>query len=85
MGDVYQFKGHIGSAFHGIFVATCRTETAVAAERNKFKFATGRTAIHGTAESGIATVYHFIYVFHFGITRMESVFNFFIIVSKDLL
>ena len=85
VGNIHKFKGHTGSAFHGIFVATRRTETAVTAEWNKFKFATGRAAIHGTAESRVATVDHLVDVFHFGITRMESVFNFFIIVSKNLL
>ena len=85
VGNIHQFKRHTGSAFHGIFVPVCRAEPAMAAKRNKFKFATGRTAIYGTAKRGITTVDHLIDVLHFGISRMESVFNFFIIVSKNLL
>ena len=34
---IYQFKGHTGSAFHGIFVAAGGAETAFAAERDKLK------------------------------------------------
>ena len=34
--NINQFKGHTGSAFHGIFIATGRTKTTVATERNKF-------------------------------------------------
>lgn len=33
--DIYQLKGHAGSAFHGIFIAAGRAETAMAAERDK--------------------------------------------------
>ena len=62
--DIYQLKRHTGSAFHGIFVATGRTETAVTAECYKFKFATVRTAVHGTAKSRVTAMKHFIYVFN---------------------
>ena len=36
VGDIDQFKGHGGSASHGIEIPTGRTETAVTAERDKF-------------------------------------------------
>ncbi len=37
------------------------------------------------AESGIATVNHLIDIFHLRISGMKSIFNFFIIVGKNLL
>ena len=33
--DIDQFKGHRGSALHGVEIPAGRTETAVAAERDK--------------------------------------------------
>ena len=50
MSNIDQFKRHIGRAFHGIFVAAGRAETAVTAERNEFEFSAVRTAIHCAAE-----------------------------------
>lgn len=64
VGNIDQFKGHRGSALHGIKVSAGRTETAVAAERDEFLFATVGTAIHGTAKGSIAAVDHFIHVFN---------------------
>lgn len=34
--DMNQFKGHAGGTFHGIFIATGRTETTMTAERPLF-------------------------------------------------
>ena len=64
MLNMNQFKGHTGSAFHGIFVATGRAETAVTAERNKLEVSAVGAAEHGTAERRIATMDHFIHVFN---------------------
>lgn len=36
VSDIDQFKGHRGSALHGVEIPTGRTETAVAAERDEF-------------------------------------------------
>lgn len=36
VGNVDKFKGHGGSAFHGMFIAAGEAETAVATERDKF-------------------------------------------------
>ena len=83
--NIDKFEGHTGSAFHGIFISTSRTETAVAAERNEFKFATMRAGIHGTAKRRIAAVDHLIDIFHLSISGMKRIFNFFIIVGKDSL
>ena len=83
--DRNELKGHTGSAFHGVFIAAGRTESAVASERNKLKFATVRTAVHGTAERWITTMNHLINIFHLSFSGMKSIFNFFIIVGKDFL
>jgi len=85
VGNVDQFKGHRGSALHGIKVSTGRTETAVAAERDEFQLATVRTAIHGTAKVGIAAVDHFIHIFDDGSTWMQGINHFFIMVFKNIL
>ena len=83
--DIKQLEGHTGSAIHGVLISTGRTETAMTAERNKFKFSAMRTAIHGTAERRITTVNHFIDIFHLSISGMKSIFDFLIIVGKDSL
>ena len=83
--DIYKFKGHSGSAFHGIFVAAGRTETTVTAERDKLKFTAVWAAVHCATERGIATVDHLIDIFHLGFSGMKSIFNFFIIVGENFL
>ena len=83
--NIDKFEGHTGSAIHGIFVSTSRTETTVAAERNKLQFATVGAAVHGTTEGWITAVDHLIDIFHLSISGMKSIFNFFIIVGKDSL
>ena len=85
VGDIYQFKRHIGSAFHGVFVAAGGTKAAVKTERNKLQFATVGAAVHGTTEGWITAVDHLIDIFHLSISGMKSIFNFFIIVGKDSL
>ena len=52
MSNIDQFKRHIGSAFHGIFVTTSGTKAAVTTERDKFKIATMGADIHSSAEGG---------------------------------
>ena len=85
MFDGDEFKRHTGSAFHGVFIATGRTETAVAAERDKFKISTVSAGVHGTAKGRVATVNHFIYVFYLGPSGMKSIFDFLIIIGKNSL
>ena len=80
-----QFKRHTGSALHGIFVSAGRTETAVTAERDKFKVPAVRAVVHCPAKRGIATVDHLIDIIHFSFSGMESIYNFFIMVCKDSL
>ena len=83
--DVYQFKGHISSPLHSVFVATSWAETAFAAEWDKFKLPTLWTAVHGAAKGRVSTVDHFIDILHFGFAGTESIFNFFIMVCKNFL
>ncbi len=85
MPDIKQFKGHTGSAFHGILISTSRTKATVTTKGNKLKFSTMRTGIHGTAERRITTVYYFIDIFHLSISGMEGIFYFLIIIGKDSL
>ena len=63
-------KGNGSSAVNGIFITAGRAEMAFAAERHKFKSATERTAVHGTAKSRITTIEHFVYVFNNRFTWM---------------
>ena len=53
--DINQFKGHTGSAFHGIFVTTRRAKTAVAAKGDEFEFSAMSAGVHGTAKRRITT------------------------------
>lgn len=82
MTDINQFKGHRGSAFHGIFIAAGGTETAVTAERDKFQLTAMRTAEHSTTKSWIATVDHLIDIFHLSISGMKGIFYFLIVICK---
>lgn len=85
VGNIDQFKGHRGSALHGIFIAAGGAETAVAAERDGFQLSTVGTAVHGTAGRRITTADHFIDIFHLSLSGMKSIFNFFIMVCKNSL
>ena len=85
VSHVDEFKSHRGSALHGIKIATGRAEAVAAAERNKFKLAAMRTAIHGTTKRGIAAVDHFINIFYDGIPGMQSINHFFKMVCKNTL
>ena len=85
VGDIDELKGHGGSAFHGVLVATGGAETAVAAERDELKPAAAWAAVHGAAKGRIATVNHLIDIFHFRIPGVEGIYNFFVMVSKNFL
>ena len=85
VGDIDELKGHGGSAFHGILVATGGAEAAVTAERDEFQFSAVRTAVHSAAKGRIATVYHLIDIFHLSIPGVEGIYDFFVMVSKNFL
>jgi hypothetical protein len=85
MLDIDEFEGHICGAFHGIFVAACRAKPAVATKRNKLKFTAFFTAIHGTAIRRVTTINHLLDVFLYGISRMKSIYYFFVMVSENIL
>ena len=85
VSDINELKGHRGSAIHGIFITAGRAETAVATKRNELKFTAVRAAIHGTTKRRITTFNHFFNIFHLRRSGMKSIFNLFIIVSKDSL
>ena len=83
--DIQDLKGHGSGTVNGVFRTAGRTETAVAAERDKFKLTTFVTAIHGTAERGITTVKHPVDIPNDGLSGMEDIKHFFIVVFKDVL
>ena len=62
MIHIHEFKRHTGSAFHGIFIATGRTKTTVATERDKFPIFTMCADIHGATIGRIANYFD---VFHY--------------------
>lgn len=66
-----------------VFVAAGRAETALASERNKFKFSTMGTAIHGTAMGRVTTMNHLVDIFYDGRTGMQFVNDVFVIVGED--
>ena len=83
--DIDELKGHTGSALHGIFIAAGGTKAAVTAKRDKLEVATVSAGVHRTAKRRIAAVNHLIDIFHLSFSGMESIYNFFIMVSKDFL
>ena len=85
VSDINELKGHRGSAIHGIFITAGRAETAVTTERNKLEISAVDTAIHGTTIRRITTVDHLIDIFHLSRSGMKSIFDFFIMICKDLL
>ena len=82
---VKKLKGHTGRTFLGILHTASGAEAAFAAEGNKFHVVASGADIHGTAKRRIATIQHFIDIFHRRISGMKSVFDYFIIVIKDFL
>ena len=82
---VKKLKGHTGRTFLGILHTASGAEAAFAAEENKFHVVASGADIHGTAKRRIATIQHFIDIFHLRISGMKSVFDYFIIVIKDFL
>ena len=82
---VNEFKGHFSRAVNRVFIAAGGAEPGMAAEREKFKFPTMNTAIHGAAKRGIPTVNHFFDVFHDNGTGMKDILYFFIVFYKNLL
>ena len=78
-------KRHRGGTVNGIFVATSRTEAAFAAEGNKFKSATGRAAIHGTAKCRITAVNHSVNIFNDRLAGMQSINNLFVVIFENVL
>lgn len=83
--NVQNLKSHGGSTVNGIFCTAGGAETAVAAERDKFKFAAFVTGKHGTTERRVTTVKHPVNIPDDGLSGMEDIKHFFIMVSKNFL
>ena len=80
-----KLTGHMKRTKLVVFVSAGRAKTAFTAKGNKFKISTVRTAIHGTTIRRITTVDHLIDIFHLSRSGMKSIFDFFIMICKDLL
>ena len=85
MCNIDEFKRHGCSTLHSVEISAGGAETAFAAEKDKLKLPAVWAAIHGTAEGGVAAVYHLIDIFHLSLSGMKGIFNFFIMVGKDFL
>lgn len=70
MNSANKLEGHRGSTLHGIEITAGGTETAMAAERDKFQLTTVRTAIHGATKGRITAVDHFIHILNDRVTWM---------------
>ena len=75
----------VNAAGFGHFGTAGRTELGVAAKRRKFQGTTMSATIHCTTKRRIATVNHLVDIFHFDITGMKSILNYFIVISENLL
>ena len=80
-----QFACHGGCPLPGIKVTARWTETGMAAKRDKVEMTASRAAIHSAAEGGITAVDHLIDVFYLRRTGMESIYNFFVVITKNFL
>ncbi len=85
MGSSDKFEGHSCSSLDGVEGTAGRTKSAAASERDELGMCTLWATIKRSAERRIAAVDHLFDVFHFNIARMASIFNFFVMVAKDLL
>lgn len=85
MLNVDEFESHRSGAFHAVFVSQEGQNRTVTVERDIFKVATMGAMIHGTAKGRIPTMDHLFDIFHFGVSGMESIFYFFIMVCKNFL
>jgi len=80
-----QLAGHTKSPFLIIQVATGRTETAFTGKGDKFKVATMRTAIEGTAVRRVMTMDHPVDVIHNIFVRADDVLDVLKVVGKNSL
>lgn len=85
MGSSNEFEGHGGSSLDGIESATGRAKPTVTSERDKLSMVAFWTTVKSPTEGRITAVDHLLDVFHFDIAGMASVFNFFVMIAKDLL
>ena len=85
VGTVNKLERHGGRTFLAVFNPTGGTKPALAAKRCKFQISAVRAGIHGATKRRVTAVDHLGDVFHFDISGMKSMFNDFIIVSKNFL
>ena len=72
MCTVNKLKSHTVRTFLGILYPASGAEATFAAEGNKFHVVASGADIHGTAKRRIATIQHFIDIFHLRISGIEG-------------
>ena len=82
---VNEYGGHFSRTVNAVFITAGGAKPGMAAERDKLKFTAVGASIHGTAIRRVPAVNHFINVFHNNRTGMKDIFNFFIMIFKNLL
>lgn len=80
-----EFEGHGGSSLDGVESTTGRAKPTMTSEGNKLSMVAFWTTVKSPAEGRITAVDHLLDVFHFDIAGMASIFNFFVMITKDLL
>lgn len=80
-----EFERHFSGAIDAVLVTTGRAKFGMAAKGDEFKFPTMSTAIHGTTKRGIATINHLLDVLHDNGPWVKDIFNFLIVIIKNLL
>ena len=83
--DIDDLEGHGEGTVDGILVPACGAETAVAAEGDELQLPADRTAIHGTAERGIAAVDHLVDVLDDRWAGMHRIDDFLVMIPEDSL
>lgn len=85
VGTVNKLERHASGTFLAIFDTASRAEAAFTAERNKLHVSAVRADIHGTAKRGVTTMNHLRDVFHFNVSGMKGILNYFIVIFKYFL
>ena len=80
MNALNNFERHGSSTLDRIEVSTGRTETAFAAERNKFERTTRRTPVHSAAVSRISAMDHLFDAFKDNGASLKGVLDFFVVI-----
>lgn len=85
MRTTNQLERHSGGTFYRVKSATGGTEATVIAERYKLGVSAFATAVKSTAKGWISAMDHLRNVFHFHVLWMTGVFDYFVMIAKNVL